>query len=105
MNRQLTLWLTALAIICGLNLEASAQKNSSPRVRETEALMRLLDEPINLKDLKEGASFSSVEEWAQARGKELTIFIDIKAFQDESSQALFRGEIPPPKMLGLPRRM
>src|SRR5207253_1863532 len=66
---------------------------------------RLLDEPINLKDLKEGASFSSVEEWAQARGKELTIFIDIKAFQDESSQALFRGEIPPPKMLGLPRRM
>ncbi|MCI0376927.1 MAG: hypothetical protein L0215_04930 [Gemmataceae bacterium] len=67
--------------------------------------MRLLDEPINLKDLKEGASFSSLEEWAQARGKELPIFIDIKAFHEENSLALFRGEIPPPKLLGLPRRM
>jgi hypothetical protein len=105
MNRQLTAWLVAFGVICGVNLEASAQKNSSPRTRETEALMRLLEEPVNLKDLKEGASFSSLEEWAQARGKELTIFIDIKAFQEESSQALFRGEIPPPKLLGLPRRM
>lgn len=105
MNRQLTLWLVALGVIGGVNFDASAQKNSSLRVRETEALMRLLEEPINLKDLKEGASFSSLEEWAKERGKELSIFINVKAFQEESSQALFRGQIPPPKLLGLPRRM
>jgi hypothetical protein len=105
MNRQLTLWFIALGVTCGVNLEASAQKNSSPRVRETDVLMRFLDESIDLKDLKEGASFPSVGEWAQARGKELPIFVDVKAFQEESSQALFRGEIPPPKLLGLPRRM
>jgi hypothetical protein len=105
MNRQLTLWLVAFGVTCGVTLTASAQKNSSPRVRETEALLRLLDEPVNLKDLKEGASFSSLVEWAQARGKELPLFIDVKAFQEESSLALFRGEVPPPKLLGLPRRM
>jgi hypothetical protein len=105
MNRPLTLWLVALGVIGGENLEASAQKNPSLRVRQTEALIRLLDEPVNLKDLKEGATFSSLEEWAEARGTELPIFIDVKAFQEESSQALFRGEVPPPKLLGLPRRM
>jgi hypothetical protein len=105
MQRQLTPWLVALGVVCGVNLHASAQKSSSPRVRETDALLRLLDEPIHLKDLKEGASFAALEEWARARGKELPIFIDVKAFQEESSQALFRGEIPPPKLPGLPRRM
>jgi hypothetical protein len=105
MARQLIPWLVVLGVICSVNLQAAAQKNSSPRVRETDALMRLLDEPIYLKDLKEGVTFSSVEEWAQARGKELPIFIDVKAFQEESSQALFRGEVPPPKLLGLPRRV
>jgi hypothetical protein len=105
MHRQLTLWLMALGLLFGVNLEASAQKNSSPRVRETVALIRLLDEPIQLKDLKEGPSFSSLVEWAQARGKELPIFVDVKAFQEESSQALIRGEVPPPKLLGLPQRM
>lgn len=103
MNRQLTLWLVAVAIACSVNLPASAQKNTSPRVRETEALLRLLDEPVILKDLKE-VSFSALEEWAQARGKELPIFIDIKAYQDESTLAQFRGEIPPSKVSGLPRR-
>jgi hypothetical protein len=105
MNRQPTLWLVVFGVILGANLEASAQRNSSPRVRETEALMRLLEEPINLKDLKGGASFASLEDWAQERGKELPIFIDVKAFQEESSLLLFRGQIPPPKLLGLPPRM
>src|SRR5262249_59060727 len=67
MHRQLTLWLVALGVSCGVNLEAAAQKNSSPRVRETEALMRLLDEPINLKDLKDAASLPSLEQSPQAR--------------------------------------
>jgi hypothetical protein len=105
MNRQLALWLAALGLLCSANLQAVAQKNSNPRVRETEALLRLLEEPILLQDLKEGPSFSSVEEWAKARGKDLPIFIDMKAFQEESSQALFLGQIPPPKLIGLPRRM
>src|SRR5262249_22415927 len=65
----------------------------------------LLDEPVNVKELKDGASFSSLEEWARARGKELPIFIDMKAFQEESSLGVFRGEIPPPKLLGLPRHV
>lgn len=103
MNRQLTLLLVALGLACSANNPACAQKNTSPRVRETEALLRLLDEPVILKDLKE-VSFSALEEWAQARGKELPIFIDIKAYQDESTLAQFRGEIPSPKLLGLPRR-
>jgi hypothetical protein len=105
MNRQMTLWLAALGVLCATSLQATAQKNSNPRVRETDALLRLLDEPVTLKDLKEGPSFSSIEEWARARGKELPIFIDVKAFQEESSQALFRGEIPPPRLLGLPGHM
>jgi hypothetical protein len=105
MNRQLTPLLVALAVVLAVNLDASAQKNSSPRVRETEALLRLLDESVNLKELKEGASFSALQEWAQARGKELPIFVDIKAFQEESSQAMFRGELPPPRLLGVPSRM
>jgi len=105
MNRRLTPFLVAIAIVLAANFEASAQKSSSPRVRETDALMRVLDEAINIKDLKDGASIASLEEWAQARGKELPIFIDMKAFQDEGSQAVFKGEIPPPKLLGLPRRM
>jgi hypothetical protein len=105
MNRQLALWLAAVGVVLGVQVEASAQKNASPRVRETDVLLRLLDEPLYLKDLKDGASFSSVEEWAQERGKELPIFIDVKAFQEESSQALFRGELPPPRVLGLPQRI
>jgi hypothetical protein len=106
MKRQLTIGLVALGLLGAATREAAAQKGSSPRVRETEALMRLLDEPIQVKDLKEPAAyFAAVEEWAQARGKELPIFVDVKAFQEESSQALFRGEIPPPKLLGVPRRM
>jgi hypothetical protein len=105
MQRQLTLWLLALGLACGVSGEASAQKSTSPRVRETEALLRLLDEPIRLADLKEGPTFASLEEWAQARGKELPIFVDVKAFHEESSQALFRGEIPPPRLPPLPRQM
>jgi hypothetical protein len=105
MNRQLTHWLVVLGVFCGVDAKAMAQKNPNPRVRETEALIRLLDEPIVLKDLKEGAWFSSVSEWAQARGKELPIFVDAKSFQEENSQALFRGELPPPKLIGLPQRM
>jgi hypothetical protein len=105
MNRQLTLWLVAMGVVCGIVHEARAQKSASQRTNETAMLMRLLDETINVKDLKDGPSFLALEEWAQERGKDLPIFIDIKAFQKESSLALFRGEIPPPKLLGLPRRM
>jgi hypothetical protein len=105
MNRQLTLWLVALGVLCGTNAQAVAQKNPNPRVRETEALLRLLEEPVLLQDLKEGPSFASLEEWAKSRGKDLPLFIDVRAFQEESSQALFRGELPPPKLPGLPRRM
>jgi hypothetical protein len=105
MNRHLKLWLLALGLIACVNADAPAQKGSSPRVRETEALMRLLEEPIELRELKDGPSFTSVEEWAQGRGKDLPIFVDVKAFQDENTLAVFRGELPPPKTLGLPRRM
>jgi hypothetical protein len=105
MNRQLTLCVMALAAVAGTHREAHAQKTSSPRVRETEALMRLLEEQVTLKDLKEGVSLASLEDWALARGKELPIFIDVKAFQQESSLGQFRGELPPPKVLGLPRKM
>ncbi|MBI1830870.1 MAG: hypothetical protein HYR84_05390 [Planctomycetes bacterium] len=105
MNRQLIHWLVALVLVLSVHLEASAQKNANKRIRETDALIRLLEEPILLKDLKDGASFASLEEWVQTRGKELAIFVDVKAFQEESSLALFRGELPPPKLLGLPRRM
>jgi hypothetical protein len=105
MHRQLTLWLVALGVICGVNSPTFAQKGTSARVRETQALMHVLDEQINLKDLKEGATIDSLQEWALGHGKNLPIFIDVKAFHEESSIALFRGEIPPPKIIGLPRRM
>lgn len=105
MHKQLTLWLVTLGVLGGVNFQVVAQKNASPRVCETDALLHLLDEVVELKDLSTGASFASLDEWAQARGKELPIFIDAKAFQEASSQAMLRGEVPPPKLLGLPRRM
>jgi hypothetical protein len=105
MPRPLIVCVLVLGLLGSVIARASAQKNSSQRVREADALIRLLDEVVDLKDLKDGPSFLALEEWARARGKELPLFVDVKAFQDESSLAVIRGEIPPPKLLGLPRRM
>jgi hypothetical protein len=105
MTHHLMVRLLVLGVLCSTTTQASAQKNFSQRTRDTDVLMRLLDEKVDLKELKDGPSFLSLGEWAQARGKELPIFVDVKAFQDENSLALIRGEIPPPKLLGLPSRM
>jgi hypothetical protein len=105
MTRHRIVCLLVLGLLCSAATQASAQKNSSQRVREADALIRLLDEPVELKELKDGPSFLALQEWARARGKELPLFVDVKAFQEDNSLAMIRGEIPPPKLLGLPHRM
>jgi hypothetical protein len=104
MIRPSTLWLMTLLSVGFTTLEAAGQK-SSARIRETEALLSLLDESVQLKDLKEGTSLSSIVEWAYSRGKELPIYIDFRAFKEENSKALFRGQLPPSELIGLPRQM
>src|SRR5262249_9300233 len=81
---------------------------SNPKMASTDALMRTLDQEISTKDLP--VSFYPLLDYLTEKmrevGKELTFFVDVRAFSKDV-QDVVDGLLPPPrfKLQPLPSRM
>src|SRR5262245_53195555 len=108
--KTLSLILSLLVFGTLLSPAAGQEKSSIDRCEaETRALIRLLDEVLDVKEfgsvaLSFGEALQLLRDKATSRGKELPILVNYDAFKKGKSMELLRGEVPM-RLPPLPARM